>query len=277
MNTWSNIEISPGDPEVIEIDELEKMLGDLAPEVRQIRELITRFEVCHFKYQHHIENVKTSILQLRPGIDPQKIGANHIKNGQDAWKKDETGRSLSGQKYLWALSLWLDDSAQVRDPGGYDEEPGLQITKWLGEKTPDKERLVRLLLARLLWDWKSLEELQSGGEYKELESQICRMDICHYSFPAHLDLLLQGIGGLKPVEPFEGCGSCNSNIKTFIEKEFSVVNDSLKSLAKASKSDKNELIKVWLFACLAKTLKEQVGLAQPIHIYSRLKSDEKIL
>ena len=265
MNAWSNIEVSPGDPEVVEIDKLEKNLGELTSEVRQVRALISRFELCHFKYRQHIEKVKTSIINLMPVTDPEKIGINHIKNGEDAWKRDETGRSLSGQKYLWALKHWLGDNAHVSNADGYDGESGAQITRRLGEKSPDKKRLVRLLLARLLWDWKSLEELQQGGEHKGLEFQIIRMDICHYSFPAHLDLMLEGIGGLKPVEPFEGCGSFNSQIRAFIEKEFAEVNDSLKSLAGAGKSDKNELTKIWLLACLAKTLKEQIGLKIPLY------------
>lgn len=265
MNYWSNIEISPEDPEIIKIDEFEKTLGELTSDVRQIRELVTRFEVCHFKYRQHLKNVKASILNLRPVKDPDKIGINHIRHGKDAWKKDETGRSLAGQNYLWALAGWLGDSVEVMDQNTFDEKLGLQITEWLGKKKPDKERLVRLFIARLLWDWKSLEELQRGGEYEALEFQIIRMDICHYNFPAHLDLMLKAIGAMQPVEAFEGCGSFDTNIKAFIEEEFSNVNDSLESLAEAGKSDRNELIKVWLLASLAKTLKEQVGLKLPIN------------
>ena len=48
MNAWSNIEISPQDPEIIEIGKLEKTQGNISKNVRKIRELITRFEVCHF-------------------------------------------------------------------------------------------------------------------------------------------------------------------------------------------------------------------------------------
>ena len=132
---------------------------------------------------------------------------------------------------------------------------GQQITLWLGEKTPENDRLVLLLIARLVWDWKSYEKLLSGKENKELEFQVCRMDICHYNFPKNTDLLLQGIGELKPVKAFEGCGSFNANIKTVVEQEFSTLNDLLKSKIRVNQPDEHELLKAWLIACIAKTIK----------------------
>ena len=264
MNVWSNIEISSNDPEIIEINKLEEKIEVIPSSVQQIRELITRFEVCHFKYQKHIRHIKDSFLNLKPRIDPKKIGVNHIRNGGNAWENDKSGRSLLGQRYVWALNKWLGYKPKVKDLDHYDEKLGRKITKWLGEKNPDKERLVCLLIARLIWDWKSYEELQRGGENKELELQVCSIDVCHYTFPKNLNLLLQGIGQMKPVERFEGCGSCNSDIKSFVEKEFSVLNDLLKSITSINQPDKNELVKAWLIACLAKTLKEQVGLTQSI-------------
>ena len=265
MNAWSNIDVSPNDHEIIETDKLEKTLGVIPSNVRQIRELITRFEVCHFKYQQHFKYIKESILNLKPNIDPEKIGENHIRSGENAWKKDKTGRSRLGQRYLWTLANWLGDNPKVLGLEYYNKKLGQQITKWLGKKNPEKERLVRLLIARLIWDWKSYEELQHGKENKELELQACSIDICHYNFPKNLNLLLQGIGEMRPIEAFEGCGSYNSDIKKSVEKEFSILNDLLKSITSASKQDKNELVKAWLIACLAKTLKEQVRSKRKIN------------
>lgn len=143
---------------------------------------------------------------------------------------------------------------------------GQQIQKWLGGKNPDKIRLVRLLLARLTWDWKSYEKLQHGGKFKDIEFQACRMDICHYAFPKNLDLLLKGIGQMKAVEEkkFEGCGSYNTEIKAYLEKEFLSLNETLKSLQVNNGLNKNDLIKTWLVACLAKTIKENVNISIPI-------------
>jgi hypothetical protein len=56
MKAWSNIQISPQDPEIVKINNLENNLGELPDKINKIRELITRFEVCHFKYQQHIKN-----------------------------------------------------------------------------------------------------------------------------------------------------------------------------------------------------------------------------
>jgi len=259
MSAWSNIEISPQDFEIIEIDTFEETLGKISENVQKIRELITRFEVCHFKYQQHFKHIKDSILNLKPNVKPTQIGASHISKGKDVLNSDKTGRSILGQQYVNSLMKWLGDYSQ-ENSNYFKNELNQQITKWLGDKNPDKERLVRLLVARLIWDWKSYEEYQQRGEYKNLEIQACRMDICHYAFPRHLNLLLQGIGRMEPIENLEGCGSFNTDIKTYVEKQFSILCDYLKSNSNKKNSEQNGKIKLWLIACLAKTLKEQVGL-----------------
>jgi hypothetical protein len=270
MSAWSNIEISPQDSEILEIDKLEETLGKISENVQEIRELITRFEVCHFKYQQHFKHIKDSILNLKPNVKPTQIGANHISKGKDVLKNDKTGRSILGQQYVNSLMKWLGNYSQ-ENSNYFNNELNHQITKWLGDKNPDKERLVRLLIARLIWDWKAYEEYQQGGEYKELEIQASRMDICHYAFPKHLDILLQGIGRMEPIDNFEGCGSFNTDIKTYAEKQFSILCDYLKSNSNKKNSDQNEKVKLWLIACLAKTLKEQVGLNKSLHQLISLK------
>ena len=264
MNEWSNVETSLQDPEIIEIDKFEGILENIPEDAKQIRELITRFEICHFKYQKHLQNIKESIQNSTSQIEPADIGANHISKGEDAWKNDKTGRSLLGQQYLYSFANWLGDNFQYEDSESYNKEIDQQIKKWLGDKNPNKERLVRLLIARLTWDWESYEEYQHGGKYKELEFQICRMDICHYSFPQNLDLLLPGIGKMEPIENFKGCGTFNSDIKMYVDKQFSILHDYLKSKTNKMGLGKNERIKLWLTACLAKTLKEQAGLEKPL-------------
>jgi len=266
MKAWSNIQIAPEDPEIITINNFEKSLGKLPEKVTVIRELITRFEVCHFKYQRHLKKIKDSIINLEPTLDSASIGMSHIQHGENAWKTDATGRSLTGQQYIWAMKKWLTDNDAKPVPEKYNKKLEQQIRKWLGDKNPDKTRLIRLLIARLTWDWKSYEELQLGGEFKDIELQACRMDICHYAFPKNLDLLLQRIGKMKPVrdKDFEGCGSCNDNIKACLEKEFLALNDRLKILIISGRSDKNELIRAWLMACLAKTIKENVKISIPV-------------
>jgi len=160
----------------------------------------------------------------------------------------------------------LNDDTRNENSGHYNKESGQKIRNWLGDKNPDKIRLVRLLMARLTWDWKSYEILLHGGKFKDIELQACSIDICHYAFPKNLDLLLQGIGQMKPVneEAFEGCGSSNDKIKDNLLKEFLKLNDMLKSFTITGETDKNELIKAWLVACLVKTIKEGINFKLPI-------------
>jgi len=266
MKAWSNIQISPQDPEIVKINNLEKDLERLPDKIYKVRELITRFEVCHFKYQHHLRNIKDSIIALEPKVNINKIGINHIQHGESVLNKDTTGRSLIGQQYIWALEGWLNDNFKNEASDNYDIKLDQWIHEWLGDKNPDKMELVRLLLSRLTWDWKSCEKLQHGGKFKDIELQASRMDICHYAFPENLSLLIKRIGQMKAVEEkeFEGCGSYNTDIKACLEKEFLDLNDTLKSLRNKSRQNKNDLIKAWLIACLAKTIKENINISIPI-------------
>jgi len=273
MNAWSNIEVSEENTEISGINKLEEALGKYPDHVRQIRELITRFEVCHFKYLQHLENIRKSIMDLHPYTDPGNIGQYHVQHGDEAWKSDNTGRTLMGQQYLWALENWLENSKKNK-PAEYNEQLASEIETWLGEKNPEKDRLVRLLVARLMWDWKtleqlsqkSMEEISQEGDDRGLEYQIHRMDICHFAFPVHLINVIRGIGKMKPVDNFEGCGTYNNSIRKSIRAELLKINDWLLTWGEAGIAglNKEDLARIWLFACLAKTIKEQVGLKDPI-------------
>ena len=109
MNAWANIEISPQNSEIIEIDKFEDTLEKISGNAEKIRELITRFEVCHFKYQQHLKHIKYSILNLKPNVKPTQIGANHISKGKDVFNNEKTGRSIIGQQYVNSLKKWLGD------------------------------------------------------------------------------------------------------------------------------------------------------------------------
>jgi len=73
---------------------------------------------------------------------------------------------------------------------------------------------------------------------------------------------------MRPVDNFEGCGTCNSSIKKSIHAELLKINNWLLSREEAviAGHDQKELTRIWLFACLAKTIKEQVGLTAAIHL-----------
>jgi len=268
MKDWSNIQTSLQDPEIIRINHLENKLGAISHEIRTIRALITRFEVCHFKYRQHIQNIKDSISALSPVVNPHTIGINHIRHGEGVVLRDTTGRSLTGQQYIWALGQWLKNTEQYQDSAHHDTVLEHQIDEWLGERDSEKKQLVRLLLARLTYNWQVYEKLQQTGKYQDLQLQADRMDICHYAFPKNLNLLIKAIGEMKAVEEaaFEGCGSYNPEIKTCLEKEFSALNQTLASLKGKDKLTGDDLTRFWLIACLAKTIKENLPIDISIHL-----------
>jgi hypothetical protein len=264
MKPWSNIETNANDPEIAEIDRMETQLGDIPLNVIQIRELITGFEVCHFKYRQHIKYIKGAISKLKPNIELQRIGAHHIRQAEVEWMKDKTGRSQTGQQYIQALEKWIDEDPGTQRPEDVYDEFTYQILEWLGKKDMEKERLVKLLIARLRWDWVSYEKLLKGDEGKELEFQVCRMDICHYNFPDNMDMIIKAIGKSEPVDGFEGCGSYSDGIKRSIEKELKLLNTEMGSLNTDSEMIREQLYRKWLLACFAKTLKEQVHIDMTI-------------
>ena len=269
MDPWSNVETSTQDTEISQIDKFETILGDIPPAVRKIRDLITRLEVCHFKYQQHLKYIHDSILNLNPATDSNNIGSNHISKGENAWTNDKTGRSLLGQQYLWALNNWLNEGHHNKMPDGHDLSLDLKISKLLGDKIPDKERIVRLLIARLTYGWESYEKLQLGEQFTELEYQTCRMDICHYAFPNHLNTLIQAIGKMQSHKDLEGCGSYNSEIKMFITRKYSEIVSILGEISKSkvlTDQNKNDQFRIWLYLCLAKTIKEQTGITDSLPI-----------
>jgi hypothetical protein len=266
MYSWQNIEVSSDDPEIIAIDHIEQSIGNIPNEVYEVRELITRFEVCHFKYQRHFQNIIESIAALSPTVEVKRIGDNHPRNGKDAVKKDKTGRSLVGQHYISALSYWLDDvDITTDDP---QKKISDRVISWLGDKNETKERLVRLLLARLLDPEGLLEEYVKGEELEELEYHVMATDICSYAFPSNFELVIKAIGSLKPVEDFDGCGTYNSEIKSFINSKFNELCHYIRDDLSSNDLNLGEKtpIKIWLVACLAKTFKEQIKLTDQLPI-----------
>ncbi len=266
MNAWINIEVLPDDEEIAAIDQMEHTLGNIPKRVHQIRELITRFESCHFKYQQHYRYIVESIAIVHPVIGVSEIGSNHPRHGGNAWRNDATGRSRVGQQYIDALHSWLDEdsSNDVGVPRQETLKPKQRVNVWLGDRSQERVRLVRMLLARLLW--RSVEDYRRGGGLSELENQAERIDICNYAFPQNIERLIQGIGKLEPVKAFDGCGTFNTETKSFISKEFSKLCEWLKTDTPGNDLGLGEKkpTKVWLVACLAKTLKESIHLSYPL-------------
>ena len=261
MDSWRNISIRKNDPEIIKINKLEEELEEISTSVGAVRRLITQFQICHFKYIIHYDYIIKSIEFLSPFIDQESIGSSHPRHGPDSWKKNKTGRSRTAQIYIDALKLWLDPKSLT----GFEsstrviQDMEAHITELLNERNNVKEKLVELLLDRLLW--RPIKKHNLGIQLNRLQDQIERTDICYHTFPENIERVISAIGSLLPVKDFQGCGSYNDNINRQVLIWF-------RQLCKWIKGEPSYLdrvlgrrndIKIWLATCLAKTLKEQMG------------------
>ena len=98
VQPWANLGLSQMDAEIARIGALKRRAEPLPPVATAIRELITRFEICHFKAERHIQRIIEAIGGMRLDLAPATIGAAHPKSGETAWRKDRTGRSRPGQE-----------------------------------------------------------------------------------------------------------------------------------------------------------------------------------
>jgi hypothetical protein len=60
----------------------------------------------------------------------------------------------------------------------------------------------------------------------------------------------------------EGCGSYTTEIKKFITRKYSEIVSSIIDISKDKvlhNQNKNDQFRIWLYLCLAKTIKEQTG------------------
>jgi hypothetical protein len=261
---WSNVVLQPSDPEIEWIERLEQRAQPLPPDALAIRELITRFEICHFKAERHIQKILEAIGNMRLDFTPASIGKAHPKSGEAAWRGDKTGRSRQGRDFIWALQLWLEDRMGSEDasrpvPLALAEE----VNRALGARDAWKNLLVAALVNRLLLrpDGPPLP----AGPQAFWES-IERTDICHYAFPSNLRLMLTCIGRLEPPADFPGCGSCGDAQRRLAREWFCKLCAWLRGQPEALEHDLGPRtpLRLWLAACLAKTLKEHAALQEAL-------------
>ncbi|WP_445475420.1 hypothetical protein ACT9XH_01350 [Methanococcoides methylutens] len=262
LEPWANLGFEHPDSEIVEIYQLEQHLGTLPQVAEDIRNLITRLEICHFKFERHILRIIGSIGSMKLNLYPDSIGSAHPKCGENAWQADKTGRSRKGQEYIWALQTWLSgEQLPEGDTRGIPGKLFEEIYSSLGQRDKHKELLVSALLDRLLWNFET-ERSTLIEQFETLIYQIDRTDICHYAFPENIKKTIEAIGELSPSTDFEGCGSSDEEHQKISLKSFT-------NLAAWLQGEINEtgrplgertLLKRWLVACLAKTIKELAGL-----------------
>lgn len=261
-----NIVPRDGDDEIAWIDQLEQRARPIPTEAWAIRNLITRFEICHFKLVRHLQHITEAIGNMHLDLDPDTIGRAHPRWGENAWRKDPTGRSRIGQEYIWILQLWLLGASYPEDdPREISRSRFEAIHATLGELDERKKELVTALIGRL--QLRSDRPL-AAGNLSPLAEQIERTDICHYAFPNNLVRMIRAIGGMRPVPAaeFEGCGTCGTDQIEIARSCFADLVGWLHDVpgGVSTRLGEKTLAKEWLVASLAKTLKEHAGLSVEI-------------
>lgn len=262
LEPWANIGIEQPDSEILKIYLLEQRIGTLPQEIEDIRNLITRLEICHFKFERHVLRIIESIGRMKVDFDPDSIGSAHPKCGENAWRADKTGRSRKGQEYIWVLQKWLTgEQPPERDPRGIPRSLFEEVYNSLGERDKHKEALVSALLDRLLWNFET-ERKASPEEFENLFYQIDRTDICHYAFPENIKKTIETIGELNSSPDFEGCGSSDEEHREIAQYYFIDLTAWLQGgMSETGRMlGKRTLLKEWLVVCLAKTIKELAGI-----------------
>ncbi|MEL4304452.1 hypothetical protein [Methanococcoides sp. LMO-2] len=266
MEPWANIGFDQPDEEIAAIYRMEQLITPIPKIAQTIRNLITRLEICHFKFEHHVLRIIEAIGSMEFDIDPDSIGSAHPKCGEDAWREDKTGRSRKCQEYIWVLKAWVaGEKMPEEDPRGIPENLFEEVYSSLGQRNKHKEALVLALLDRLLWNFET-ERKELERHFEALIYQIDRTDICHYAFPENLEKMIKAIGELKPSSEFEGCGSHDEEhqimalhyvmeLNAWLHDEVSEIGNVL---------GKRTLLKEWLVSCLAKTIKELAWFEEKI-------------
>lgn len=162
------------DPEWAALVQREAELEPMSPEAAAIRERIASMEPCHTCYADNVQRVLTMIGSMQPGP---------IFDCGDA----DDQRRHAARRYREALAAWLEGE------GDGDTAESREVAQRLGQRDPDKERLVRHLMHKLedngyhAYPWE--EE-----DFAKPESRITHLEICSHYWEQSLDVVLREIG-----------------------------------------------------------------------------------
>lgn len=226
------------DPQIAEIDALEKGISPLDDDTRRIRELISSLESCHHKAERWVENIITAIAIGKTDKGSGTRSPGKREPIEEAWRHASV-----------AISAWCAGCPSEfvsLDIGGMSAAELLDL---LGKRTPLKEwqalRIVDKLRAFVTWPqvaadpslgYVEMVEYAEGyrghAEYAEyyehhrdfldstmrtiihdsvdgrpaeisLATAIDRLEGCNWNFLTNLRIVLAAIGGdLRPKTPF---------------------------------------------------------------------------
>jgi len=253
LGPWANIGLAEPDDEVAALWEWEQRL-EWPPSSAQItRELISRLQICHFKFPRHVGKIIEAIGAMRSPVDPDQIGRTHPRYGPQASQADAAGRSSEAERFIAALEIWLAGHPPRTSVGEV-------ITAALGDRSHLKEQLVSALSRQLRRQHRAGD---LGPELGSWDYQIRCTHQCHHTFPQNVHRILEAIGRGEPVEEFEGCG-------TFDAEHLAVACQTIQDLEAWLSHGAGPLgpelgpsvpAKVWLSRCLRYTL---IGQTTPV-------------
>jgi hypothetical protein len=250
---WQNCAIQ-SDPEIRIIDRMEDAITPLHPSIREIRALISHFELCHHKAERWIENII------------QAIGSGETDKGMGAGRKaGDHPAEMFWKGVCRELEDWCKGYSLARPDTPKDEASIVPALSGLGKQDALKVWQVRRVIEKIQsviggdethpYVWLLL----GGGEYESFYVEECpapyrpRKDCwtktartiihdtvdgvqatlslalaidmlwpCHWRFRQNLNIVLNAIGGdLIPVSPFAACGR-NIGLIPFREKMHSI-------------------------------------------------------
>jgi hypothetical protein len=109
-------------------------------------------------------------------------------------KRDKSHKKLQVQQYLRASVNWLAEHPGAEPAERINESLLHHVNACLGRKSPEKESLVRVMIAHLTYDNQSMKKLRGLIANKKMINRIEQIDVFSNDFQKQIDRLLLTIG-----------------------------------------------------------------------------------
>jgi len=124
---WRNCALT-ADAEILAIDAMEDALGEIAPGVDKVRELISTLELCHHKADRWVHNILEAIAAggSTKGLGTRQPGLQH--DAEQVWSAA-----------CDALSAWCAGCPAASLEGSVGPVPAADLAGRIGDRTALKE------------------------------------------------------------------------------------------------------------------------------------------
>lgn len=260
-NRWENIGATTLDEEMAILGEMEAKLSPLSPNISDIRTLISKWHLCHFKSPRRLAR----LIYIIGAVD---IEADLTDLEQELPFAEDTNLPQRAQligDQIAALKGWLDN----RNLFHYMPEVrpvAQEVYRKLGKRSPLKDAQVEWLLTVLPWG--AEEKLPPGDftpETRRIYEQISETLACAYSYFQLLALVLDVIGRGIAAQNLASCATFDEELLYIAQNYYLALWCWLHPHAKAEPLAEEFLstgeilgerseTKLWLTASLAKTI-----------------------